>query len=60
MNILFSYSVNDDHMFEKEDHIFLGVGKGQNGEVHVWLDKNSTFAEQHLDKIREKVNDTEC
>ena len=55
MNLLFSYSINDDKAFEKDEHIFLGAGKDNNGsEVHIWLKNGESFPVCHFEKIKEK------
>lgn len=38
MNLLLSYTRNQDNEYKKLNHIFLGVGEDdRGGEVHVWL-----------------------
>jgi hypothetical protein len=37
MNLIFSYSVNEDNHYSKQGHRFLGAGVNQKGEeVHVF------------------------
>lgn len=47
MNLLFSYGPNTDNQYAAEGHAFLGAGQDAvGGEVHVFLKKGETLAEQ--------------
>lgn len=45
MNLIFSYSADDDHRLFQDGHTFLGAGDNENGsEVHVWLKSGEKLA----------------
>lgn len=52
MNLILSYSVNNDTILYKDGHTFLGSGEDKHGkEIHVWLKKGFEL------KTKSNIND---
>lgn len=52
MNLIFSYSISDDHKFYQAGHTFIGAAEDKKGnEVHVFLKMESTLCWQNKREV---------